>query len=131
MIFVCATPPDGSIGFPCDTPGVIAAGVAGADGPDHAALPAPGADVLTLTPNGGYDFLSGSSLAAANVSGAIALLLARERGLAADDVRDRLAQTAKSGVGINVCAALASEAAQVNCREAAAVGEPRTAAGAN
>ena len=39
---------------------------------------APGSEVLTLVPDGRYDFLSGSSLAAASVSGGIALLLARD-----------------------------------------------------
>ena len=32
-------------------------------------------DILTTVPNGGYDFFSGSSFAAAQVSGIVALLL--------------------------------------------------------
>ncbi len=39
-------------------------------------LLAPGRDVLTLVPGGHYDFASGSSLAAAEVSGIVALMLA-------------------------------------------------------
>jgi subtilisin family serine protease len=39
-------------------------------------LHAPGRDILTLAPGGHYDFGSGSSLAAAHVSGLVALMLA-------------------------------------------------------
>ena len=37
-------------------------------------LSAPGSDILTTQPGGGYDFTSGSSMAAAHVSGIVALL---------------------------------------------------------
>ena len=40
-------------------------------------LAAPSVDVLTTVPHASYDFLSGSSLAAAQVSGVAALLLER------------------------------------------------------
>ena len=39
-------------------------------------LKAPGHSVLTLVPGGHYDFGNGSSLAAAHVTGVVALLLA-------------------------------------------------------
>jgi subtilisin family serine protease len=42
------------------------------------ALRAPGREVLTLTPGGHYDFVSGSSMAAAHVTGAVALLMAAD-----------------------------------------------------
>ncbi|HLS81105.1 MAG TPA: S8 family serine peptidase [Steroidobacter sp.] len=100
VIFVGAAPPNGAFEFPCSTPGVISAGVAGHASPDGAALLAPGVDVLTLTTDGGYDFLSGSSMAAAHVSGAIALLLARERRLGGDEVRSRLSQSASSSIDV-------------------------------
>jgi len=76
-IVIAAQPPQGQrSGFPANVPGVITVGVAdspaaGADG----ALRAPGRDVLTLAPQGRYDFASGSSMAAAHVSGLVALLL--------------------------------------------------------
>jgi subtilisin family serine protease len=76
VVVVGALPPDGRAdGFPVGIPGVIAVD---ADGAVHGAnaLRAPGREVLTLTPGGRYDFVSGSSMAAAHVSGAIALLLA-------------------------------------------------------
>ena len=47
---------------------------------------APGHQILTLTPGGHYDFASGSSLSCAHVTGAVALLLARQPKLDADTV---------------------------------------------
>ena len=76
MIVVGAVPPDGRMdGFPIGVPGVIA--VRGNDEPTprRPALAAPSLDILTLEPGGHYDYASGSSLAAAHVSGALALLL--------------------------------------------------------
>ena len=75
MRVVGAVPPDGRMdGFPVDIPGVIAVRAIG-DAPAPSAIAAPGRDILTLEPGGHYDFASGSSLAAAHVSGALALLL--------------------------------------------------------
>lgn len=74
-LVVGAVPPDGRMdGFPVGVPGVIAVRALG-DAPAAAAIGAPGRDILTLEPGGRYDFASGSSLAAAHVSGALALLL--------------------------------------------------------
>ena len=77
-IVIGALPADGRRGgFPTGTPGVIAAGVAGAAQTAAGAdvVSAPGRDVLTLQPGGAYDYASGSSIAAAHVSGVAALLL--------------------------------------------------------
>jgi hypothetical protein len=74
-VVVGAVPPDGRMdGFPVGVPGVIAVRALD-DAPAPAAIGAPGRDILTLEPGGRYDFASGSSLAAADVSGALALLL--------------------------------------------------------
>jgi hypothetical protein len=63
-------------GFPITSAGVIAVEASGkAPGSPRAALRAPGKEILTLEPGGGYDYASGSSLATAHVTGAIALLL--------------------------------------------------------
>lgn len=79
---VAALPPDGRRGgFPTGTPGVIAVGVDSAQAPPPDAIAAPGRDVLTLQPGGRYDFAQGSSIAAAHVSGAMALLLAMPSGM--------------------------------------------------
>jgi hypothetical protein len=115
MIFVAALPSAGTeTGFPSEIPGVV---VVDAVGHEHSAsnvLLAPGKDVLTLVPPNGYDFVSGSSMAAANVSGGIALLLSYR--LKATDVRGILAQTAPSGDSINLCVALAGPQASQRCQ---------------
>ena len=49
-----------------------------------------GNQVLTTFPHGAYDFISGSSFAAAHVSGVVALLLELHPGLPAADVRELL-----------------------------------------
>jgi subtilisin family serine protease len=77
----------GSLGFPANVPGVLS--VASSDespGPSpppalRHALAAPGRDILTLAPGGGYGYASGASLAAAHVSGAVAVLRALQPGL--------------------------------------------------
>lgn len=106
IVVVGAVPPDGrGDGFPIGVPGVIAVEAAERPAGSATALRAPGREVLTLTPGGHYDFVSGSSLAAAHVSGAAALLLAANPRLDASAIYSLLSRG--SGVGaINVCAAL-------------------------
>jgi len=78
IVFVGATPRNTEDnGFPTAIPGVIGVDAAGTRASADSVLFAPGSEVLTLVPDGRYDFLSGSSLAAASVSGGVALLLAR------------------------------------------------------
>jgi hypothetical protein len=109
MIFVAALPTEGSAsGFPSEIPGVVVVDAVGHEHTARDVLLAPGTDVLTLTPQNGYDFVSGSSMAAANVSGGIALLLSHR--LKASEVREALAQTSR-GDSINICAALAGNRA--------------------
>jgi subtilisin family serine protease len=72
VIFVGAY--DSGGGFPLGIPGVIgAAGSEGASPPGT--LAAPARHVLTLRPDAQYDFESGTSVAAAEITGVIALLL--------------------------------------------------------
>ena len=90
-------------GFPASLESVIA--VVGSDSRGVVRIPAglvrpgllaaPGVDVLTTAPRGTYDFLSGSSLAAAHVSGIVALLLERSPRLTAGEVRALLVRTAR------------------------------------
>jgi subtilisin family serine protease len=124
-VFVGATPPnsDGNV-FPTGMPGVISVDAAGAKASADSVLFAPGSEVLTLVPDGRYDFLSGSSLAAASVSGGIALLLARDRNLRADNARDLLARSSRKvstsqgeSASVNLCAAMAALMHQPACKE--------------
>jgi hypothetical protein len=66
MIFVAALPTDGAAtGFPSEIPGVVVVDSVGHKHTARDVLLAPGTDVLTLVPQNGYDFVSGSSMAAA------------------------------------------------------------------
>ena len=122
-----ASPP-----FPATLSGVVAVGDE-LSRADATLLIAPGHEVLTLVPAEGYDFLSGSSIAAAHVSGIVALLLERKPALRAADVEPLLARTSRP-VGrdgergrmlVSACGALAELSAAVECTAAAV---PRRAA---
>jgi subtilisin family serine protease len=56
---------------------------------------APGVDIVTPVPGGAYDFSSGTSLAAAHVSGAVALLLQGRPSLTPEEVRAILVRSAR------------------------------------
>jgi len=60
----------------------------------HIALAAPGLDVLEPAPNNGMQLISGTSVAAAHVSGIAALILQRAPGLRPEDVRSILMRSA-------------------------------------
>lgn len=117
VIYVGALPTSAP-GFPCNIANVICVGSAGHPDPTPQ-LFAPGAEVLTLLPEGRYDFLSGSSFAAASVSATIALLRAKDRNLTADAARRLLSTTATtlsdSAPSINACAALTKLLGQGEC----------------
>lgn len=88
--------------YPAAYPGVIAVtAVDKNDGVyDHAnqgeyiALAAPGVDILAPVPGNGYNVTSGTSLAAAHVSGLAALVLSRAPHLTAQEVAEILASSA-------------------------------------
>jgi hypothetical protein len=61
----------------------------------HIALAAPGDQILVALPAGGYEMSSGTSYAAAEVSGIVALMLQREPALTPDKARAILQATAK------------------------------------
>ena len=109
-IVVGAMPRDGvRRGFPAEIDGVVVADVAEAGRNASGVVRAPGKDVLSLAPDGHYDFFSGSSLAAAEVSGLIALLKAERPALTAREAVTLLnGSAAGAAAGPNACAALAS-----------------------
>jgi subtilisin family serine protease len=113
-IVVGATPLDGTRrGFPVGIEGVIAVGPD--DGTDAiGVVRAPGRDVLSLAPEGHYDFYSGSSLASAEVSGIIALLKSERPQLTAHEATALLA-SASLPSGLNACAALATLLRRGSC----------------
>jgi subtilisin family serine protease len=106
----------GPPGFPAGVPGVLS--VASADDGHHGGtapglhrtLTAPGRDILTLAPGGGYGYASGASLAAAHVSGAVAVLRALQPGLDANTVHRWLSESSAAPVAgaahINLCHAV-------------------------
>ena len=62
-------------------------------------LAAPGVDILTTTPQRSYDFLSGSSLAAAHVTGIAALLLEQNPTLSPDRLSALFQATSRPALG--------------------------------
>jgi subtilisin family serine protease len=109
VVVVGAVPPDRRMdGFPVGVPGVIAVAATEDPRPDAPALAAPGRDILTLEPGGTFDYASGSSLATAQVSGALALLLALKPKQDAGTLYALLSRTQSSNASIDVCAAVAS-----------------------
>lgn len=81
------------------------------------AVTAPGEDVLTTFPGGRYDFISGSSFAAAHVSGVIALLRALQPTLTAARIEGVLQGSANDGApaAVNACEALARLRGEGEC----------------
>jgi subtilisin family serine protease len=119
MIYVGASPVDAPAdGFPGGTPGVIPVDMAESGAARSGVLRAPGREVVTLVPQGRYDFVSGSSLATAHVTGAVALLRARELGPGMADASP-----------INACLALARLLERNLCSKAVAI--PAAAAAAS
>jgi subtilisin family serine protease len=119
-IVAAASPGEQGLGFPASFEPAIAVVPSDSQGkvqePAHAAarplLGAPGIEVLTTAPDTTYDFQSGSSVAAAHVSGVIALLLQSSPKLRASEISALLLQSARRpdapGIGIvNACSALA------------------------
>lgn len=120
-IVVAALPPDGSMtGFPDAAPGVIVVRSSAVANAPPGVLSAPGNDILTTQPGGGYDFTSGSSMAAAHVSGILALLLSIAPELDAASARQLLASTGGLTNGVRqVNAAAAVQALRANAQRGA------------
>jgi subtilisin family serine protease len=118
-VVVAAMPPNGRIeGFPAATPGVIVVRSAQALEAPAGVMNAPGEDILTTQPDGRYDFASGSSLAAAHVSGIAALLLSLSPDLDAYAVQRILRQSSTISGGNRLVNAAAAVAALPDARTA-------------
>ena len=121
VVIVAANPNDTSSteDFPANMREVIAVGVRGdADGsnpnaPEPAIL-APGERVLVAIPGDDYEFRSGTSLAAAHVSGMAALLLSLSPEIVSGRVTELLEETQRAG-RIDACALLQLTRTDLEC----------------
>jgi hypothetical protein len=101
--------------------GVIEVASADTQSASDTVLYAPGREILTLLPGGHYDFASGASIATAQVSGVIALMLAKNPEMSAAAafrlLRDTSSLKAANGAvkGIDACAAVVTLVGQGSC----------------
>jgi hypothetical protein len=113
-VVVGALPPSGARnGFPLGEAGVIA--VQDAAAPATGPVGAPAREVLTLMPGGRYDFASGTSMAAAHVSGLAALLLQHQPGLDGPRIERLLRGSGEAARPLDACHALESIKPHCGC----------------
>jgi subtilisin family serine protease len=115
VIVVGAVSEDPRFSFPAKLPRVLPVAEAETsliDGDDI--LRAPARDIVTLVPDGHYDFASGSSLATAQITGVVALLLARNQKLGVEKLRAMLTRSTQRHdttrgpfLSVNACTAVA------------------------
>lgn len=116
---------DGDASFPASMQGIIGVRMTESTDADstRSYVRAPGREVLTLRPQAHYDFESGSSIAAANVTGVVALLLQHRAGLSSEEIR-ALLETSTSSLAvregtadrsIDACAAVATLLSADDC----------------
>jgi len=122
IVVVVAAPTQERALFPAAIPGVIVVGSdEHPDAPDtvvRVRINAPGDDILVPVPQGGYDYASGSSLSAAQVSGVVALLVASRPELTSDEVSALLVDSRPTvGESVNACRALAKLLQRTGCRD--------------
>jgi subtilisin family serine protease len=105
--------------FPASHAGIIAAQAATGDARNAPhTLRAPANEILTTTPNSGYAFLSGNSLAAAHVTGVVALLLEYAPTIDRADLLNVLEEstnTERETRSISACRALAHLTGNGSC----------------
>ncbi len=124
IIVVGAVSQDPRFGFPARLPRVLPVAEAETSPDDRTGiLRAPARDIVTLVPNGHYDFASGSSLATAQISGVVALLLAKNQKLGVERLRALLEQSTEKHdttrgpfLSVNACAALVQVVRGAVCR---------------
>ena len=125
IVVVAAAPGQTGSGFPAEIAGVIVVGsndqIDSRDAARSFPINAPGDDILVPVPRGGYDYASGSSLAAAHVSGIVALLVARRPGLTSNQISTLLVASRPTvDESVNACRALAQLLQRSGCRSRAA-----------
>jgi len=104
-------------GFPASSPGVFA--VAADDAPRHGAqcLLAPGRDVPTTMPGARWGMVSGSSYAAAHVSGMLALIGELKPQLSGERLHDGIVRSSGPAplTGIDLCATIMRITGKCSC----------------
>jgi subtilisin family serine protease len=122
ILFVGAAPDSGVPGGLLHQAGVIEVASAETHSANDSVLYAPGREILTLLPGGHYDFASGASIATAQVSGVVALMLAKNPALSAASAYRLLHETSSalsaaegSVRGIDACAAVVTLVGQGSC----------------
>lgn len=101
--------PDAPVSFPAADPNVIAVTATDREGRlfsaasrgSHVAVAAPGVEVLLPAPRGGYQISSGTSVAAAHVSGIAALIIERQPDIDPATLRQILQETARRGPAVD------------------------------
>jgi subtilisin len=97
-----------AVGFPGGYPGAIAVAASDSNdqlasfssrGPEVAEI-APGVDVFSLSKNGGYETMSGTSMATPHVAGLAVLYVATHKGATPDEVRAGLAAASTKLAGV-------------------------------
>lgn len=109
-IVIAAAPSDEHRdGFPASINAVITVAAATVTDDAMHTLSAPGTEVLTTEPGQRFDFASGSSIAAAHVSGVVALMLSLDPDLSTSAIRALLqaSMLTQQGNSIDACRAVA------------------------
>ena len=123
IVAACASPVDASNHFPASVPAVIGVGSSVAEtslnDKNVAEIFAPGNQILVAVPDNEYDFRSGSSLAAAHVTGIVALLLTVSPDSNIDRVRELLQASQRHEndvfLSVNACTVLQLDDATRDC----------------
>lgn len=115
----------GQLAFPAKLPSVIAVSdqesnsLVGLAAHSQRIFIAPGEEILTTLPNDTFDFVTGSSFAAAHVTGIIALILEKSPKLSPSEVTSLLRKSVRVlnwGIIVDSCAALSLLGDDTQCR---------------
>ncbi len=105
--------------FPMPRPGIVTVRDGSGAADAERGVFAPGDAVLTAQPGHSYDYMTGTSLSAAHVSGVVALMLEANPKVDVLDASAMLAdsiRTSERGASIDACVAVSSAAGRLRCR---------------
>lgn len=110
-------PARGDGGFPASSPGVFAVAADDAPGQAGRALLAPGRDIPTTMPGARWGMVSGSSYAAAHVTGMLAVIGELRPQLAAERLREGIVRSSGRAplTGIDLCATIMRITGKCSC----------------